>query len=76
MNPGTLAEPSPSATFTLDSGISTLAQLIIRTASLDAGDAYVMDELRMGLDYAAVIPEPSCAVLLCAAAMVITRRKP
>lgn len=75
VNPSTLAEPSPSATFTLDSGVASLDHLIIRTASLDNGDAYVIDELRVGYDYVSVIPEQSSAALLLGGISILASRR-
>lgn len=49
-NPG-----APSASITLDSGLTTLGHFFIRTANLDSGDAYVIDELRVARDYKSVV---------------------
>ncbi|MES2924423.1 MAG: hypothetical protein V4819_22920 [Verrucomicrobiota bacterium] len=56
VNPSTLDEPGPpSASITLPSGLTTLSNAFIRTAYLDTGDVYVLDELRIGRDYGSVV---------------------
>lgn len=55
VNPASLDNPGPpSATSTATSGLTTLSHLFIRTVGLDSGDAYVLDELRIGRNYASV----------------------
>ncbi len=64
VNPFTLTEPgTPSASFTLDSGVASLSTFYIRTANLEGGDAYVVDELRIGDEYISVVPEPGAMAL-------------
>ena len=56
VNPSTLAEPaSASATIAVDSGVASLSHLLLRTAFLDASDAYVFDELRVGRSFTSVV---------------------
>ena len=56
VNPATLAEPvAPSATYAQDSGVATLSHLLLRTTSLDVGDAYVFDEMRVGRSFISVV---------------------
>lgn len=56
VNPSTLDDPGPpSATVTLASGLTTLSHAFIRTAFLETGDAYVLDEWRIGRDYGSVV---------------------
>ncbi len=56
VNPSSLDDPGPpSATITAPSGLSTLSHAFIRTAFLDSGDAYVLDEWRVGRDYGSVV---------------------
>lgn len=56
VNPSSLDDPGPpSATITAASGLSTLSHAFIRTAFLDSGDAYVLDEWRIGKDYGSVV---------------------
>lgn len=58
MNPSTLSEPpTPSAMIVLDAGIALLSHFFVRTVGLDSADAYVLDELRVGGDFASVISE-------------------
>lgn len=70
VNPTTLLEPaatSATSTAAAGSGVGTFANLIVRTARQDAGDAYFVDELRIGTTYLDVIPEPGAATMLMAA---------
>jgi hypothetical protein len=56
VNPSSATDPgTPSARITADSGINRLTHWFIRTAHLDSGDAYVIDELKIGRTYPAVI---------------------
>jgi hypothetical protein len=56
VNPVSATDPGPpSARITADSGINRLTHWFIRTAYLDLGDAYVIDELKIGRTYPAVI---------------------
>ena len=56
VNPSTLAEPAaPSASIAVDSGVASLSHLLLRTAFLDASDAYVFDELRVGRSFTSVV---------------------
>ncbi len=49
VNPSNPDDPGPrSATITAPSGLATLSHAFIRTAFLDGGDAYVLDEWRIG----------------------------
>ena len=65
VNPPTAALPAlPSASIRVSAGVSSLSYLFIRTAGLENGDAYVVDELKVGLSYAAVVlPGPPPFVL-------------
>ncbi len=56
VNPSTLEDPGPaSASVTLSSGLTALSHLFVRTVNLDNGDAYVVDELRLGRDYGSIV---------------------
>ncbi len=56
VNPASATDPGPpSARIIADSGINRLTHWFIRTANLDSGDAYVIDELKIGRTYPAVI---------------------
>jgi hypothetical protein len=56
VNPTSLEDPGPaSASVTLNSGLTTLSHAFIRTVDLDTGDAYVLDEWRIGRDYGSVV---------------------
>ena len=56
VNPTTLTEPAiASASVTANSGLMTISHLFIRTVGLDNGDAYVLDELKIGNDYGSVV---------------------
>lgn len=56
VNPSTRDDPGPpSASITVSSGLTTLSHAFIRTAGLDNGDAYVLDEWHIGRDYASVV---------------------
>jgi hypothetical protein len=56
VNPSTLDDPGPpSATVTLASGLTSLSHAFIRTAGLDGGDAYVLDEWHIARDYGSVV---------------------
>ena len=55
VNPSTLGEPAPSASIVQDSGLASLSHLLLRTAFLDVGDAYVFDELRVGRSFTSVV---------------------
>ncbi len=56
VNPSSLDNPGPpSATITAASGLSTLSHAFIRSANLESGDVYVLDEWRIGLDYGSVV---------------------
>ena len=60
VNPADPTEPGPpAARMVVDSGLARLTHWFVRTANLDAGDAYVLDELRIGRRYASVVlPAP------------------
>ena len=56
VNPASATDPGlPAARVTTDSGINRLTHCFIRTANLDSGDAYVIDELKIGRNYPSVI---------------------
>jgi hypothetical protein len=56
VNPSDSGNPgAPSAEIVLPSGLSTLSHAFIRTASLDSGDAYVIDEWHIARDYGSVV---------------------
>jgi hypothetical protein len=60
INPSSLSVPGPpSATVEVDSGLAMLSHCFLRTANLDAGDAYVLDELKIGRSFAAVVAPPA-----------------
>lgn len=53
------APGTASATVVLASGVSTLSHFFLRTAGLDSGDVYVVDELRIGRDFGSVVLPPA-----------------
>lgn len=56
VNPSSPDDPGPpSASVNIPSGLATLSHAFIRTVGLDNGDAYVLDELHIGRDYATVV---------------------
>lgn len=56
VNPGSLQEPPvPSAVSEAASGPAVLSRLLLRASALDNGDAYVLDELRVGFSYESVV---------------------
>jgi hypothetical protein len=56
VNPSRLDNPGPpSATISAPSGLASLSHAFIRSAYLDSGDAYVLDEWRIGRDYGSVV---------------------
>lgn len=56
INPTSTESPGPpSATINQTSGLASLSHLFIRTALLEAGDAYVVDEIHVGRDYGSVV---------------------
>ena len=68
VNPSTLDDPGPpSAAITLPSGLTTLSHAFIRTVGLDSGDAYVLDEWRIGRDYGSVVMSMRNALQIVAA---------
>jgi hypothetical protein len=59
LNPSSMSDPGPpAATASVDSGLTTLTHCFLRTSGLDAGDAYVLDELKIGESYASVVAPP------------------
>jgi hypothetical protein len=77
VNPATASEPAPSASFVTNSGAVSLDTVVLRTAGLDNGDAYVFDELRVSRDWASVIPEPGSSTFFMAglASFLVRRRR-
>jgi len=56
VNPASLlVPPAPSAVSEAASGPAVLSRLLLRTSALDNGDAYVLDELRVGFSYESVV---------------------
>lgn len=56
VNPSSPDQPGPpSAEIVLPSGLSVLSHAFIRSANLDTGDAYVLDEWHLGRDYGSVV---------------------
>ncbi len=59
LNPTSISDPgAASATIAVDSGLSALTHLFLRTSGLDNGDAYVFDEIRLGQTYPSVVAPP------------------
>lgn len=79
LNPSSETEPLSPTVFreaAAGLGAPNLSNFIVRTARLEAGDAYFIDNVVIGTSYADVIPEPATAGLLCAAAFgVLSRRR-
>jgi hypothetical protein len=63
---------SPDATFSGNSGLTSLSMLGLRSANLDSGDTVLIDNLRLGTAWSDVsaVPEPS-SVALSALGMVV-----
>ncbi len=56
VNPSASGQPGPpSAEIVVASGLNSLSHAFIRTANLDLGDAYVLDEWHVGRDYGSVV---------------------
>jgi len=56
VNPSSSADPGPpSATINATSGLANLTQMFIRTAGLDSGDVFVVDEIHVGRDYGSAV---------------------
>jgi hypothetical protein len=56
VNPAHLNDPGLASTsITLPSGLASLSHFLIRTVNLDNGDAYVVDEIRIGRDYRSTV---------------------
>ena len=56
VNPSSTDQPGPpSAEIVLPSGLGILSHAFIRTAYLESGDAYVLDEWHLGRDYGSVV---------------------
>ena len=65
INPSDPTAPgTASATVVLPSGISSLSHFFLRTAFLDSGDVYVVDEIRIGRDFGSVVLPPSLEGIL------------
>ena len=80
INPTSGTEPgTTSATDVADAGFSSLSHFTIRTNAVDANDAFLFDELRVGTTFAdvvPVIPEPSVGLLAIAGlGVAIARRR-
>lgn len=64
VNPLTLTEPLLAhATVAIDAVTGQVNYLTFRTAFMEAGDYFLVDELRIGTTYASVVPEPASIVL-------------
>jgi hypothetical protein len=64
VNPSTLIEPTPDATRSAAFGVGTVSFFTLRTVTLNTGDRYDFDALRIGTTYLDVVgempvPEPS-----------------
>jgi hypothetical protein len=78
LNPTTMTEPGTATVFReapAGSGPPTISNFIVRTARLDAGDQYFIDNLTIGTTYADVVPEPGSAGALSIAALACLRRR-
>lgn len=78
LNPDSFSEPgtaTATATSTAGTGAATMSNFILRTARLEAGDSYLVDELRIGTTYADVIPEPGTALLALGGLAVLAARR-
>lgn len=78
VNPSTLTEPAqPDVQLGITPGSrnDNLSRLIINVPNLEPGDAFAIDELRIGSDYTSVVPEIGASLwLLCAGGFVISCR--
>ena len=78
LNPDTLTEGTPLATATYGgtNGVSSVSNLIVRTARLETGDQYFLDNVTIGSTYADVVPEPGTLGLagVAAGAFLLRRR--
>lgn len=65
VDPSSPDDPGPPAARVMAaSGLETLSHFVIRTSGLDNGDAYVIDELKVGRDYASVVSPPPLGEVL------------
>jgi len=76
VDPATFSEPSTSLVYNAkSSGIAGVGWLIVRTARMEGSDIYLLDELRIGNTYAAVVPEPVSLGLLGIVPLAMLRRR-
>jgi hypothetical protein len=80
LNPSSAEEPAAPTAFreaAVGQGATSITNFIVRTARLEAGDQYFIDNLVIGTTFAdAVVPEPTSAgVLGAAAAGLLLRRR-
>jgi hypothetical protein len=76
LNPSSRTEPTlPTLSRTADSGQSTLNTFRVRSARLDAGDSYLVDELKIGTTFSdVVVPEPAAGGIGAVGAMLLGLR--
>jgi hypothetical protein len=80
LNPDSATEPATptlSREAAAGQGPPSISNLIVRTARLEAGDQYYIDNVAIGTTYAdAVVPEPASAGVAAGAALgLLTRRR-
>ena len=78
VNPTTLTEPvaaTATGTSAAGTGAASVSNLIVRTARLDAGDEYFLDNVTIGTSYGDVVPEPGALGLLGAGAGLFLRNR-
>jgi hypothetical protein len=78
LDPNTLTESTPTSTRTVTANfsgtVSSLSNLIVRTARVDIGDIYYFDNFTIGDSYASVVPEPSSLALVAGLAGLLCHR--
>lgn len=76
LNPSTLSLPAPSRVFQYDTTKTQLDMFAITVGDLESNDVYAIDEIRIGTDYASVVPEPAAAgALLTGGLLLFSGRK-
>lgn len=77
VNPSSLTEGSPDATIG-DTGIGNIGTFLVRTANHEDGDAFQIDNIRVGTEWSDVVlavPEPSAALLGGLGILTLLRRR-